>query len=795
MKNFGKFIFCLYFKTTISNIILSYCTIIQDVYITNITKIIVYEDMNKIPLVKPNDLCIKNISKPMFNIKERYHKKIPENFDFFSLSQISFYLEKSQKITIMFIQPSGFDIIEKKSIFPDSRLEKLKFHVVLIRSKVVFSYRGKPVDSCELIKNKTISSFLNKVFFKAFTFERSLKFDKICPIIFQNMNIDILFFSPVLETFYLKSKITFSKLEPYYELNNTINRLSLSKTIKLNLDESLLNLNVFKSLNSIEIIGNVNSIQKDLFIKFPGIKNIFFDGQNFRQQAHKTQLEWVKSFNSKIRVNFSNLSTVLSHGNMFKFIHVLFKDPSYIDYGIYEPHVFLNNTFPDEDFCIYKDFPFNQLVFFSFDTYYYNMNPIPSITCTLFWITNKLDLLILYKPQLSDFDRLKLQKMNELFKKCNFEEKIKLCLINNKLKSLTRLSIEEMQYYNNLILYILEFFSLPLASFVGMIISALSVITISKLDKKQDKKILRQFYYLKFNGIFNFFYCFIQNCRLIYSWPNVFGKGIEFMVFSQYFRIIFGEYILKCLKLCSNFTFIMFSIIRCSMAKDSRNFLNPIYKINQKKLTVSIVLFSSFICFIKLFSFQINYFDPNFEYPSQKSFYYQMSANIRGQILINIFNFLCDLIIYLFFIIAHLIADIILLINVYNNLRIKKKLCVRKMSDKYQKYYLKPFKLLIINTTLNFILKLPGLIEFLVFNRRTIDSLLKNHSINSSFLFFFSILNRSYLIYVMLIISDLFGLISFTVNFFLIYQFNTVFKQAFNDIVFNSLKNYIYRKK
>ncbi|RNA07035.1 hypothetical protein BpHYR1_007983 [Brachionus plicatilis] len=185
------------------------------------------------------------------------------------------------------------------------------------------------------------------------------------------MKIDVLIFNIVVDTFYLSTKLSFHKIEPNIELNNKIKSLALFKTIRLNLDVNSMNPNVFKSLESLEI-------------------------------------------------------TVLGQRNNFKFIDVLFKDPGYIDYGTFQPHVHLNNTFPDEDFCLYMNFPFGQLVFFIFDTYIYSSNSNQPVTCSLVWITHNLNLLVLYKPQLSDFDRQKLKILEENYKKCNFEERIKI---------------------------------------------------------------------------------------------------------------------------------------------------------------------------------------------------------------------------------------------------------------------------------------------------------------------------------------------------------------------------------
>ncbi|RNA01593.1 hypothetical protein BpHYR1_043229 [Brachionus plicatilis] len=69
---------------------------------------VIFEDMNKIPQIQP----------------------VPDNFDFYSLSRIVWYLDKSSLVKIMFIKPNGFDIsISQKEFKLDNRLEMKKFNI------------------------------------------------------------------------------------------------------------------------------------------------------------------------------------------------------------------------------------------------------------------------------------------------------------------------------------------------------------------------------------------------------------------------------------------------------------------------------------------------------------------------------------------------------------------------------------------------------------------------------------------------------------------------------------------
>ncbi|RNA11561.1 hypothetical protein BpHYR1_001483 [Brachionus plicatilis] len=55
------------------------------------------------------------------------------------------------------------------------------------------------------------------------------------------------------------------------------------------------------------------------------------------------------------------------------------------------------------------------------------------------------------------------------------------------------------------------------------------------------------------------------------------------------------------------------------------------------------------------------------------------------------------------------------------NIQKKQNSSIRKMGKKNKRYQFKSLKLLILNTTLNFSLKLPGMIEFFSFNQNFKD--------------------------------------------------------------------------
>ena len=62
----------------------------------------------------------------------------------------------------------------------------------------------------------------------------------------------------------------------------------------------------------------------------------------------------------------------------------------FIDLGSFTPEIRLSKLFPDKDFCLYKHFPFNQLVILSElvqDDKAFKLLNSRDYTCTYLWLT------------------------------------------------------------------------------------------------------------------------------------------------------------------------------------------------------------------------------------------------------------------------------------------------------------------------------------------------------------------------------------------------------------------------
>ena len=212
-----------------------------------------------------------------------------------------------------------------------------------------------------------------------YTFERvnisnlklgpQMTYNNLCPLIFKNVHINEL---------EICNQISGSSLEFYNlsfpDLNSSIKRLVL-KYFSNDLTLSIVNPNVFDRLESLSIdtYSKLGYIQPDFFQHFKRLKYVRFHIENFKEfiaQLNETS-EWMKYLNADVVVkNQNEIKTKLNE----KFI---------IEFNDFN----MKYTYPDEDFCLFKDFPHLKLVFPIIKT-----KPDLNCTCTLMWLIQKYEL-------------------------------------------------------------------------------------------------------------------------------------------------------------------------------------------------------------------------------------------------------------------------------------------------------------------------------------------------------------------------------------------------------------------
>ena len=722
------------------------------------SNIIVFEDasIQKISNIRKDSICLKNITKELvFSFRFNHHRLLDFTIDFNYLNQINFFFKKTEKINVFFNNINGFSLENNSS---KVKQKKQTLLASFIEPNLVFYENGQHLKTCS---NLTFSaSLFNTVYFDLLEFNRIVFKRAICPLIFLNASIKILSVWPVYDTFYLKNKIIFENFDT--EINCEIRELFINKAIKLKIDENFLHKKVFKNIEKISLIGNIDQLNDKILIEFAKLKSIIFDAENFRFFAHKTSLKWLSSLNLDFKIDSNNFSQIKRYLKKMVKITISFSFSNLTS---------INHTFPEEDFCLYKDFPFDKMIFILFDNYPLNLKDNFPITCTAIWLIHKPFLYTIKFDLRQSFENTTFYRQ---FLKCQFENKKQLCFHNKKYLKINEISGAFIEYICFFLILVFNFGLLPLVSFIAMTLNCIIFYTISKLDIKNNTKIIKQFYYIKINALANVIICIIEIFRTIYTWPYIRGSDVWHFVFAQYFKIIFIEFGVELFKFCSSFSNIMFSIIRCSLIDNSNSFL---YKCNEKSIVKFILIIGCIINSVKIYSYEINYFNPNFDYPMHKSNIYMKIHNINGFFWITIFNFLSDFMNYIFFMIIHFLLDIMIIIKLKKELRKKREKFPEK---KLGRIVIKTYVMVILNTSINFLLRLPGILDLVYLNRQILSFIKSKNRFFAWILKFLIWIGQSYALHLIVIISMFSYVLSLITNFFLLYSYNTNLRKKIN---------------
>lgn len=439
-----------------------------------------------------------------------------------------------------------------------------------------------------------------------------------------------------------------------------------------NLNKKILSPDLFTKINFLNIEGVVDGIQGELFKDFHYLKNIRIALSNFKVFFNNGN-QWMKYLNLDFKP--LNLSLDFRHLNE----QVSFD-------SVYE--------YPDEDLCLFKDFPHDRFV-------YPKLVPgkILECSCTIFWLELYLhhyeaDIRVIsdynlnyQEPKFSEPKNVYLF-CNKLFNinECNLTARIKMCKSFND----SNIALHKLSFNNDFdIFYVVklaEFFLLvimrPIFCFFGIVHNVLIKVVISNQDRKKD---FQKFMYnhIRINAIFNIIYCTIVILKLIntcvFYGPSVFCSSVYQEVWAQNFKIILIHFLGNVTKLCSNFSYLMFSISRLLLITNNNDNNLPRKRENNFLYiyVFFLILISCFLSLFKLFQYGINLnIDIFKEFPLEvrDETFCRLEDNKLQCSLFNIFKISYRFLNDILFLICNIIVDLVLL-------KIFKKHLARKLTQ------------------------------------------------------------------------------------------------------------------
>lgn len=299
----------------------------------------------------------------------------------------------------------GFDINSYNKSFTLKTVTRVFFY----DSILAFYSNGRQLKSCDDFPSQP-RSFLNMFNVAssatlAFIFY-NVKYQSICPLAFANNEIEVLTMDHLCETFYRKNLPYFTHLpKNITNIDSKVYRLTLNGYGEIQMNFRIINPHVFNLTTEFNFYLKLSKIERGFFKSFKNTQEIFFS-VHYWQKLAQNGIEWINDLNSHIRVDLNDTGMILNHFKNGIFVKIFCIRREH-EYAVRLKPI---NAFPNKDFCIYANFPFNQMVvWYSAEV----SKRIPHISCTLVW---------LLQPKIPR-ERQNLKFYIKIFNKCNFNER------------------------------------------------------------------------------------------------------------------------------------------------------------------------------------------------------------------------------------------------------------------------------------------------------------------------------------------------------------------------------------
>ena len=250
----------------------------------------------------------------------------------------------------------------------------------------------------------------------------------ICPLTILYLQISIIRIFGIQNTYYKSNYPKFLSVSDSYlnltEYFITPLQLDLVNMQKIELNSVIVNTIVFNKIFILRLFGDVLSIEPGLFKSFKNLKVIHLDLIATRKVIHRCGIDWILDLNADVKVDVRNRS--LAKGS-YADVCVAIMGYIFYEQGL-TTSVYMSSYeyFPDEDFCLYARFPFQQLILMTlnFATKY-----IEDCSCSYLWLTqynrlinkicNETEINIWSDPYLIIGNKNIKNKMKE----CNFQQR------------------------------------------------------------------------------------------------------------------------------------------------------------------------------------------------------------------------------------------------------------------------------------------------------------------------------------------------------------------------------------
>jgi hypothetical protein len=581
-------------------------------------------------------------------------------------------------------------------------------------------------------------------------------FEKWCPLIFSNTNITELNLHAKPIRFYAGN------------YSNLISRITIANFYNLvaeNFDREILHPQVYSLLEQIQIVGTVKKIENDVFKEMKFLRWITLQINDLKGFFQGNGIEWINSVNFHIKS--LNISTYeLKCG--LKCLKLLHSSLSWIaldtaNHNESQSGISVSQftkmrlyNFPDEDFCIFSNYPHNRSVLIRVDYILYNC------TCTMIWIFKNAALLATHYDQSENYDIAPLSnpcsslisdfvQFKHAFNACDFPDKYLKCQLNISIpnQSLSSYTDSYFQFYDTQYFLIkmrdilksyFDYWILVLGFLTNLITAIVIINAYRKASVYSNNKdnqlgsIKENFFtYMLINSIINSIYSLLMFFNeTLPCVPNPVGeKYIENNCLITDACIATTASVLK---LTANVTYLQMSLNRYLLVgKDHSERLKKVGKANIVIVLIIALITSCLLSyvvveqqnFLNYFGVQSNGLELNDYYLSiysdyDKSFFnyglFVQKFNHKLPLIIPL-TIIHDFVSYFLFCILNLIVDVMTVVKLKETLDQKAKIGVqtKEKKEEQESAERRSIIMVVLNSLVNILLRIPELLSIIFF--------------------------------------------------------------------------------
>ena len=667
--------------------------------------------------------------------------------------------------------------IQNDLFFPNEYLKNAQ--LILTFSIFDFYHFNEKVSNkamCGLVKG--FNSFFTQFFTLMVTKAKYPEF--LCPNIFHMSSLIKLTLNDISNSLLFKNRINILEYSFSDEKKSSLQYLEIN-FYNEELNTRLLSKQMFINVKNIWLMGKIERLEVNVFDGFE-LKRLKFSLENLKDFFHSTSKSWTTFLNK----NTKNNSNIYSN-----FLLVSFDFPK--RFGSFNEEY----TYPDEDFCLFAEYPNDRLVF-----YHIVSNEILECSCTQRFLMRKNEMIKdqLWSNKLIErneysfyYNYVFISNFNSTYEycrsdfynttpsfKCDFTKMASLCnQINFLAESPTKSFLNNDTDVYFLILwlqFILLVIANPILCCLSVITNSLTIIVICNKSKKKDFK--DQMYKLMIlNAMFNIFFCLISITKLgnecIYYYWSIFCSSVYQSVFMQYFKIIVVDFLGNTIRTCCGLSYLAFSLSRFILISDDlkkNKFLVKFSKIKIKNLLILFLILSCLVSCYKLFQFKINEIHlPLRAFPYE--IYDQIDCKTTSDFRCKLFDALKSIDVLLndlIFLILLVILDVFLFKKFRQEMEAKRNTFTSMKNEEIDKKQDDVIKMIVTNGLVYFLSHLP-----VFFTSILLVAYAKKIEKFCTYKFSCDLINE---------ISKFFCVISMFLQFFIYLRFNKNFKKSLSDV-------------